>query len=73
MKRVLKWVGLVAVVLVIAAGAISAILAALGRRGLAASSVSAISLTHGHGDHVAGCRLFPDAKIYALATFAGTH
>ncbi len=43
-----------------------AILAALARRGLAASAVKAIFLTHGHGDHVAGCKVFPDARVYAL-------
>jgi glyoxylase-like metal-dependent hydrolase (beta-lactamase superfamily II) len=43
-----------------------AILAALARRGLAPASVAAIFLTHGHGDHTAGCKLFPDAAVYAL-------
>jgi hydroxyacylglutathione hydrolase len=43
-----------------------AILAALARRGLAPGSVAAIFLTHGHGDHTAACKLFPDAQVYAL-------
>jgi hydroxyacylglutathione hydrolase len=43
-----------------------ALLAALGRRGLTPASVAAIFLTHGHADHTAGCRLFPDARVYAL-------
>jgi hydroxyacylglutathione hydrolase len=43
-----------------------ALLRALGRRGLTRESVSAIFLTHGHGDHTAGCKLFPGAEIYAL-------
>jgi hydroxyacylglutathione hydrolase len=44
----------------------SAILAALARRGLARESVNAIFLTHGHGDHTAACKLFPDAQVYAM-------
>jgi hydroxyacylglutathione hydrolase len=48
-----------------------AILAALARRGLAPGSVAAIFLTHGHGDHTAGCKLFPDAQIFALETEVG--
>lgn len=44
-----------------------AILAELSTRGLTAASVSAIFLTHGHGDHTAGCHLFAQAKTYALA------
>lgn len=43
-----------------------AILAALTRRGLTPGSVAAIFLTHGHGDHTAACKLFPDAAVYAL-------
>lgn len=43
-----------------------AVLAALAERKLTASSVVAIFLTHGHGDHTAGCRLFPAAEVYAM-------
>ena len=43
-----------------------AILGALARRGLSPSSVVAIFLTHGHGDHTAGCKLFPGAQVYAM-------
>jgi len=48
-----------------------AILAVLARRGLAPGSVAAIFLTHGHADHTAGSKLFPDAQIYALETEVG--
>jgi hydroxyacylglutathione hydrolase len=120
MKRVLKWVGLVVLLLVLAAASVwysafgsnspivdgqavapgvetigdgfvsaflldagsgkvalvdagkdasgKAILMALARRGLTASSVAAIFLTHGHGDHTAACKVFPDAQVYALET-----
>jgi len=44
-----------------------AILAALTQRGLSRDAVKAIFLTHGHGDHTAGCKLFPGADVYALA------
>jgi glyoxylase-like metal-dependent hydrolase (beta-lactamase superfamily II) len=44
-----------------------ALLAELRRRGLGPEAVIAILLTHGHGDHLAGCRLFPAAAVYALA------
>jgi hydroxyacylglutathione hydrolase len=47
-------------------GSGTAILAALARRGLTPAAVAAIFLTHGHGDHTAGCKLFPDAQVYAL-------
>src|SRR5688572_2052033 len=43
----------------------TAVLAELGRRGLGADDVVAILLTHGHGDHVAGCPLFSNATTYA--------
>jgi glyoxylase-like metal-dependent hydrolase (beta-lactamase superfamily II) len=41
--------------------------AALGERKLSPASVVAIFLTHGHGDHTAGCRAFPGAQVYAMA------
>jgi hydroxyacylglutathione hydrolase len=44
-----------------------AILAELHRRGVGPEAVQAVLLTHGHGDHIAGCHLFPSASIYALA------
>jgi hydroxyacylglutathione hydrolase len=44
-----------------------ALLGALGRRGLGKEAVTAIFLTHWHPDHVAGCRLFPGAQVYAFA------
>jgi glyoxylase-like metal-dependent hydrolase (beta-lactamase superfamily II) len=43
-----------------------AVLAALARRNLTPASVAAIFLTHGHGDHTAGCKLFPGADVYAM-------
>jgi hydroxyacylglutathione hydrolase len=48
-----------------------AILAALGRHGLPASSVAAIFLTHGHPDHIAACKAFPGAAVYALEAEVG--
>jgi glyoxylase-like metal-dependent hydrolase (beta-lactamase superfamily II) len=47
--------------------AAKAILAALSARGLNADAVSAIFLTHGHGDHTAGCKAFPSAQVFALS------
>jgi len=44
----------------------TAILNALSRRGLTRAAVSAIFLTHGHGDHIAGCKQFPRADVYAM-------
>jgi glyoxylase-like metal-dependent hydrolase (beta-lactamase superfamily II) len=44
-----------------------AVLAELARRKLGPEAVEAVLLTHGHGDHLAGCHLFPSASVYALA------
>jgi glyoxylase-like metal-dependent hydrolase (beta-lactamase superfamily II) len=44
----------------------AAVRAALARRGLSPASVAAVFLTHGHGDHTAGCHLFPDAQVFAF-------
>ena len=44
-----------------------AILDALTKRGLGPSSVVAIFLTHGHGDHTAACKQFPGAAVYAMS------
>lgn len=41
------------------------VLAELKARGLGPDDVSAILITHGHGDHTAACKLFPKAKVYA--------
>ena len=43
-----------------------AILSALAERKLSPSSVVAIFLTHGHGDHTAGCRVFGAVPVYAM-------
>jgi glyoxylase-like metal-dependent hydrolase (beta-lactamase superfamily II) len=43
-----------------------AILAELHRRGLDASAVVGIFLTHGHPDHTAACKQFPSATVYAM-------
>jgi glyoxylase-like metal-dependent hydrolase (beta-lactamase superfamily II) len=43
-----------------------AVLAALARRNLAPAAVEAILLTHGHRDHIAACKLFPGAQVYAM-------
>lgn len=42
------------------------LLAELARRGSRREDVQAIFLTHGHGDHVGGCRQFPGAEVMAL-------
>jgi hydroxyacylglutathione hydrolase len=47
------------------------IVAELARRGVGPEAVTAILLTHGHGDHVKGCRMFPGAQIYGMAAEAG--
>jgi len=47
------------------------LLAELERRKLGPEDVSAILITHGHGDHLAACRLFPKAEILALAGDVG--
>ena len=44
-----------------------AILAELERRHLTPADVSVILLTHGHGDHISGCAMFPHAAVYAMA------
>lgn len=52
------------------------ILAELARRHARPDDVKAIFLTHGHGDHTAGCHQFPNADVMALgadvALAAGT-
>jgi glyoxylase-like metal-dependent hydrolase (beta-lactamase superfamily II) len=44
-----------------------AVLAELGRMGLGRENVKTIFLTHGHRDHIAGARQFPNAQVMALA------
>ena len=44
-----------------------AVLAELSRRQLNRDAVTAILITHGHPDHIAGIALFPEAQIMALA------
>lgn len=44
-----------------------AIKAALHKRNLTPESVSAILLTHGHPDHIKGCKQFPKAQVYVGA------
>jgi glyoxylase-like metal-dependent hydrolase (beta-lactamase superfamily II) len=43
-----------------------AVLEALRKKGAQPSAVSAIFITHGHGDHTAACKLFPAAQVYAM-------
>jgi glyoxylase-like metal-dependent hydrolase (beta-lactamase superfamily II) len=45
-----------------------ALLADLARHQLGPDAVTRIFLTHGHGDHLAACPLFPRATLMALAT-----
>lgn len=45
--------------------------AELARRGLGTEAVKAIFITHGHGDHIGACRLFPEARVYAFAGDVG--
>ena len=44
-----------------------AILDALKQMGLGREAVKTILLTHGHPDHIAGCAVFPDAEVFAMA------
>jgi len=43
-----------------------AIRAALTARGLGPGAVKDVFLTHGHGDHVGGCKAFPGARIHGF-------
>lgn len=47
------------------------LLAELARRNAGPGDVKAIFLTHGHGDHTAGCHNFPGAEVMALAPDVG--
>lgn len=49
----------------------TALLAELSRRGLGPDAVKAIFLTHGHGDHLGGCHLFPNAQVMAFPADVG--
>ena len=44
-----------------------AILDALKQMGLGREAVRTILLTHAHPDHIAGCTVFPDAEVFAMA------
>jgi glyoxylase-like metal-dependent hydrolase (beta-lactamase superfamily II) len=44
-----------------------AILDALKQVGLGRGAVKTILLTHAHPDHIAGCAVFPDAEVFAMA------
>jgi glyoxylase-like metal-dependent hydrolase (beta-lactamase superfamily II) len=46
----------------------SSITDALARHGSTRDDVSAIFLTHGHGDHTAAVRLFDGARVFAMET-----
>jgi glyoxylase-like metal-dependent hydrolase (beta-lactamase superfamily II) len=46
----------------------AAILAELARHAIDPGGVTAVLLTHGHWDHTAGVRLFPNAQVTALAS-----
>ena len=43
------------------------VLAELKRRGLSPEAVVAVLVTHGHPDHISGCKAFPKAELYGLA------
>ena len=43
------------------------ILDALKQMGLGSEAVKTILLTHGHPDHIAGCAVFPEAEVFAMA------
>lgn len=45
----------------------TAILEGLKRMGLGKEAVSAVFLTHAHPDHIAGCGVFTNAKVFAMA------
>jgi glyoxylase-like metal-dependent hydrolase (beta-lactamase superfamily II) len=48
-----------------------ALKAALAARGLGATAVQHIFLTHGHGDHVGGCQAFPAATMHGFEADRG--
>jgi hydroxyacylglutathione hydrolase len=49
----------------------SAILKDLNQMGMGRDAVKTILLTHGHPDHVAGCAVFSDAEVFAMAPEQG--